>query len=261
MRICMPSLLLATTLAAASPLLNAAEPAPKVVAFNASVKVDVDAAGKPIRVEAPQDLPQAVRSYIEKRVATWQYEPAKRDGVAVPATTFVKVGACATPTPSGDGFRLGLDFKGNGPGLISASGHMPPPSYPGDLRRRGAQGAFKVSFTVQPDGTTRVDDVESVDGSKRYLKSFRPALTDWIEKIRYQPEVVGGRAVPTQISFPVEFVLKSGGRDPAWRKRYLAELQSRAIATAECQLAAGAYQGPLPIALDSPVKVTPKPAS
>ncbi|MBP8615766.1 MAG: hypothetical protein KBI17_05860, partial [Thermomonas sp.] len=43
---------------------QAAEPAaakPDVVAFNASVRVEVDAAGKPVKVEAPADLPEAIR--------------------------------------------------------------------------------------------------------------------------------------------------------------------------------------------------------
>ena len=43
---------------------------PGVVAFNASVRVDVDASGKPVKVEAPADLPDSIRSFIEKRVAS-----------------------------------------------------------------------------------------------------------------------------------------------------------------------------------------------
>ena len=246
---------------AAPLLLNAAEPATKIVAFNADVRVDVDANGKPVKVEAPADLPEAVRGYIEKRVGAWQYQAAKQNGVAVPATTFVRVGACAIPATAGNGYTLGLDFKGNGPGLVSANGRMPPPSYPMDLVRQGAQGVFNVSYTVQPDGSTKVDAVESVDGSKRYLKSFRPALSAWIEQMHYQPEVVGGKQVPTRISFPVEFVLKNGGSHSAWRESYLTELQVRAIASNECKLASGTSSGPMPLALDSPVKVTPTPAS
>ena len=85
----------------------------RVVAFNASVRVEVDAAGKPVKVEAPADLPEAIRGYIEKRVASWQYQPAKVAGVARPAVTYVAVNACAVPVS--EGFRLGLDFDGNGP--------------------------------------------------------------------------------------------------------------------------------------------------
>ena len=249
------------SLMAAMPVVAGTEATTKLVTFNASVRVDVDATGKPVTVQAPQDLPLAIRNYIEKRVAMWQYEPARQDGVAVPATTFVSVGACAIPNSAGTSFSMGLDFKGNGPGVISASGHVPPPPYPINLLQQGAQGAFTVSFTVLPDGTTRLDQVESVDGSGRYVKSFRPALKSWIEKVHYLPEIVGGKSVPTRISFPVEFMLMRGGADPAWRKHYLAELQARASVTNECRLAAGASYESFPIALDSPVRVTPTPAS
>lgn len=246
--------LLATLLTA-----QAGEDAPKVVAFNASVRVEVDAAGKPVKVEAPADLPEAIRSFIEKRVASWQYEPAKLDGVPASAITYVRVGACALPVAKG--YRLGLDFKGNGPALeVPGPWFLPPPKYPVDLMRRGAEGEFKVSYVIQKDGSTRVVSVESLNGDgRRYAKEFIGALTDWIEDMRYLPEQVGGHAVETEMSFPVSFMLDTGGGG-AWRKQYQAELEARALGSKEC-MAASTPGGPLPIASNSPVKVIPTPAS
>ena len=238
---------------------QAAEPAaakPDVVAFNASVRVEVDAAGKPVKVEAPADLPEAIRGYIEKRVASWQYEPAKQDGVPAAAITFVRVGACAIPAAGG--YRMGLDFKGNGPSLVNAGPwFMPPPRYPKEMQRRGAEGTYEVTYAIQPDGSTKVAAIEPIEGTgNRYVTSFRDALTDWIEGLRYQPEQVGGIAVATEMSFPVSFELRSGGGgSEAYRK----ELEARALASKEC-LAASSPGGPLPIATNSPVKVIPTPA-
>ena len=84
-----------------------------VVAFPASVRVDVDASGRPVKVEAPADLPEPIRAFIEKRVATWHYSPAMVAGVPQAGTTYVRVGACAVP--EGDQYRLAIDYKGNGP--------------------------------------------------------------------------------------------------------------------------------------------------
>ena len=50
--------LVATTAATAA---EQTASAPRVVAFNASVQVEVDAAGQPIKVAAPADLPEAIR--------------------------------------------------------------------------------------------------------------------------------------------------------------------------------------------------------
>ena len=218
----------------------------------------MDASGRPVKVAAPADLPEAVRSYIEKRVASWQYTPGKVNGVPQPSTTYVRVGACAIPAAGG--YRLGLDFKGNGP-MAQTKGpwFLPHPPYPRDMLARGAGGAFKVTYAIQKDGRARVLAVETLEGTdKRHAKGFHSALKSWIEDLRYLPEQVGGMPVETEMSFPVSFV--AGGSRPAdWRKAYAEELQARALASKEC-IAAGGSAGPLPIAINSPVTVVPSPA-
>ena len=232
----------------------------EVVAFNASVRVEVDAAGKPVSVKAPEDLPAPIRAFIEKRVAAWQYMAAKDGGQAVPAVTFVNVGACAIP--AGAGFRLGLDFKGNGPRLISASGRLPPPSYPFEAQRSAVSGTYRVTYAILADGTTRVDSVDAVEGRGRHAKAFRTSLEQWAEALRYEPELVNGKPVSTSMSIPVEFSIGTDRRTgAAWRKAYLDELKARAIASSECIAAAGAETPTMPLAQDSPVKVVPLPAS
>lgn len=231
-----------------------------VVAFNASVLVEVDATGKPIRVEAPADLPEAIRAFVQKRVASWQYTPARQDGRAVSAVTYVKVGACAVPLPDGKGYSLGVDFKGNGPRLASANERMAPPPYPAEMRRKGAQGTYSVNYTIQPDGSTRVSSVEVVEGGNQYARVFRATLEGWVEKFRYDPELVNGQAVATTMSVPVEFRLGPVGPDSHWLDDYRQELQQRAIASNECIAAGNNDVSPMPLAQDSPVKVTPRPA-
>ena len=216
---------------------QAAEPAQAkadVVAFNASVRVEVDAAGKPVKVEAPADLPESIRAYIEKRVASWQYQPAKVNGTPVSAVTFVQVGACAVPTEAGGAFKLWLDFKGNGPRIVAAADRLPPPSYPIEAQVKGYSGTFRVGYSIEPDGKPRLDSIETLDGGNKLAKVFHPALKKWVENLRYEPV-------------------------SEWRKRYLADLQARAIASKECA-AAGGGDALRPIAQNSPIKVIPAPA-
>lgn len=122
------------SLLTATPVFAGNDADTKVVAFSASVRVDVDATGKPVKVEAPADLPDVIRSYIEKRVATWQYQPAKQDGQPVAATTYVGINACAVPAEGG--YRLGLDFNGNGP-RNAGDQRLKPPLYPNEPERLG----------------------------------------------------------------------------------------------------------------------------
>jgi hypothetical protein len=49
-------------------------------AFNASVRVEVDTTGKPVRWKR-QPTCRKDPHFIEKRVSSWQYQPAKLDGV------------------------------------------------------------------------------------------------------------------------------------------------------------------------------------
>lgn len=229
-----------------------AAPEDKLIAFHTSVRVDVDASGKPVSVRAPDTLPAVVREHIEHSVALWGYQPARRDGVAVAATTFVTVGVCARP--DGDRIWLGMDFKGNGPRLLSPSHRLPVPWFPVDAVRAGAEGRFNVNYTVLPDGTTRVDSVEALDrrAMRGYGRAFEQSLTSWAKGLRYEPEQVAGVAVATQQSVPVSFGVSPG--------RWKPEPVNPAATKAECREAAGS--GLSPVAIDSPVtvRVTPKPA-
>ncbi len=148
------SLCVAIACAAAQPVAAADDAADDaadadVVAFNASVRVEVDAAGKPVRIEAPADLPEAIRAFVEKRVASWQYTPAQVAGVPQAAVTYVGVNACAVPV--GAGYRLGVDFAGNGP-RTAADRTLVPPMYPRLAQRRNTSAEFVLILGIEADG-------------------------------------------------------------------------------------------------------------
>ena len=238
----------------ASPLLVlAVEPDSKVVAFSANVRVDVDATGKPVKIEAPGDLPEAIRAYIEKRVATWQYEPAKQDGVAVAATTYVGVNACAVP--AGGGYHLGLDFDGNGP-RPEGDKALVAPLYPSEAMRRGTQAEFVLILDIDANGTVGFANVEKSQFDGRAGRTeFLPVLERWVKTLRFDPELVAGKPVKGQIRIPVSFLL-AANRNMEQRHE---EFQAGLKASRECQVAAGANEMK-PVVMDSVVKVTPNPA-
>ncbi|MCO5055342.1 hypothetical protein [Thermomonas sp.] len=253
----MRPLCLLLAVAATLPL-RAAEPTqPGVLSYYLDVRVDVDAQGKVLHVEAPADFPEAVRDYVERRVATWQYLPARENGVAVSATTWVRVGMCAVPVA--EGYRMGLDFKGNGPGNLSSStGFWPAPKYPLDAQRRDLGGSFTVHFAIQDDGSAKVTSIDPNDeDSRRYLGWFRDGLNAWVAEMHFQPELVNGRPVHTEMKIPVTFISRAGSSPPTPAERQ-AESEARALTSREC-LAASLPMGLVPVAQNSPVKVTPMP--
>lgn len=226
----------------------AAEPVSKPVAFHTWARVSLDAAGQPTSIEPSPELPEAVREYLRARVAQWHFSPPMRDGKTGSAVTFVRLGACALPEPGG-GYRLGVDLKGNGPRYASA-GIMVPPIYPRSDMRRGREASMRVSYLVEPDGSTRFERVEFTDGRPHRDDSFEDAARDWVEQMHYEPEVLAGQPVRTRVEVPVTFTLGAPSR------------HSRAasvLASEECQLAAGAAPAGLqPLAMDSPVQVEPR---
>lgn len=220
-----------------------------IVAFQATARVDVDATGKPVRIEAPADLPAPIRAFIEKRVATWHYSPAMVEGVPRAGTTYVRVGACAVP--EGDQYRLAIDYKGNGPRFADGKPLVPPP-YPGEAMKRHVGGAFTVVVAIAPDGTATPESVTPEEES-RWNDTFRITLEQWVRRMRYDTEQVAGQAVATRMRIPVVF---SSGRSES-RRELREELEQKASSEDECRLATGAAGGLQPIALDSPIKVTP----
>lgn len=226
---------------------NAAEP----VAFRAEARVELDASGKPTKIEASQDLPEAIRKYVESKVATWQFVPPTRDGVVSSGVTYLKLGACAVPVENG--YRMAVDFKGNGPRLRGMS-MLPPPRYPPEAQRAGQEADMVVDWIVEPDGRATLERIERKDGivSRKYDPFFR-VMREWVATLRYEPEELAGQPVRTRVSVPVQFELDSGGFS---RSAYKRELQERVNQSPECQVAASKLQqGLQPVAVDSPFKL------
>jgi len=206
---------------------GAAEP----VAFHAEAKVEIDASGKPTRIEASTDLPEAVRSFIEKKVATWQFAPPSRDGVTGSGVTYLKLGACAVPVANG--YRMAIDYKGNGP-RISGSSILSGPRYPPSEQRSGRGAQMAVKWIVEPDGRATLERVERTDGAKvGRVDPFEKTIREWVATLRYEPEQFSGHSVRTRVTTTVSFTVGDGS-GPATHKQALIE---KARQSPECQLA------------------------
>jgi hypothetical protein len=210
-----------------------------------------------VKVEAPGDLPEAIRGIIEKRVASWQYQPGKIEGVAQAATTYVAVNACAVPVA--EGFRLGVDFDGNGP-RVAGDQRLTPPMYPTIALRSGVEAEFKLILGIETDGSVAIDEIERADVSGHAAKAaarneFELELRRWVKTLRFDPEMVAGKPVREQVGLPVSFVV----RDRVDRQALKEALQAKAKASRECQLASGASDMK-PAALQPAVAVIPAPA-
>jgi hypothetical protein len=245
---------IALAIAIATPTATAAadEPAQKPLAFRAEAKVTLDAAGKPLAIEASQDLPPPIRSFIEQRVATRHYSPPERDGVTGPAVTYLTLGACALPTPEGSD-RLAVDFKRNGPRYANGPMFLGP-AYPNDANRKGIGASMVVTYVVGTDGRAALEKLEYTDGRKHRRDGFDEAIRVWLRDMRFEPEQLAGKPVRTRIQTKVVF--NAGPHVPS-TDEIRRELEANAARSDECRLAAGDTKpgGMVPMALNSPVRV------
>lgn len=230
------------------------EPEPKPIAFRTDAKVTLDAAGKLLAVEANQDLPAAVRDFIEKRVATWHFSPPEQDGVTGPAVTYLTLGACALPVPEG-GYRLAVDFKRNGP-RYAGGPVFRPPAYPRSANIRGIGASMVVTYVVDTHGRATLENLEYTDGASHRRDGFDESIDAWLRDMRFDPEQLAGKAVRTRIK---TFVTFTAGDQAPTRDEFLKTIEVQAAKSEECRLAGGEMEpaGLAPLALNSPVRVEP----
>jgi hypothetical protein len=220
-----------------------------LVAFRAEARVELDATGHPTKIEASEDLPDAIRSYIEKRVAAYTFSPPARGDVTGAGVTYLALGACAVP--AGDGYRLGLDLKGNGPRFVGA--RLPAPEYPHAAARASAQAEITTQLLVGADGSASLEKITYANPEQPERRAFDDSLRSWARRLKFEPEQLGGKPVATRVEVGLNFILP--GRQTM--RDMENKLKQRYTKAPECRMASGETVGLEPVALDSPVTVTP----
>lgn len=246
---------IAVVLAGLSFASNAGQPALKPLAFRAEARVEVDAQGKLVKVEASKDLPDAIRHYIERQLATWTYARHARTGSSGTAATWVMLGACAVPRPDGT-YALGLAFHGNGPRIADGGQWQITKDLAASVGRAQVSGTAIVHFIVNADGSAKFESMETsgLNGGQR--KVLAPHLEGFIARTRFDPEIVDGQPVTTHETVPVEF--KSGGGGSTQQSRLAEAMTSPQCRDAELMASDAVNPGMRAVAIDSVIAIEPK---
>jgi hypothetical protein len=224
------------------------------VAFRADARVELDANGKATKIEVPKDLPEAIRAFIEKRIGSYTFSPPERDGVRGPAVTFLQLGACAIPTP--EGYRLGLDLKGNGPRVDRPDGRLLVMPYPREAQMLRSEVSMTIVFYIEPDGTASLDTVRYSDGKSHVRDGFAALARNWVELIRFEPEQLAGQPLRSQAEITFNYTIPTGRSRAFSRTSEIAKPDPQQIRqSTECKMAAGEASEPEVIAGDSPTRV------
>ena len=164
--------------------------------------------------------------------------------------TYLSLGACAIPEEGG--YRLGLDFKHNGPRIATANGRLPGVAYPLAAMRNGrSKVEMDVHFFIEEDGRATLDQI-AYQGDKRHRgDGFDVAVRDWVGRMRFEPEQLAGKPLRSKADVHLIFTL-GGGKGINEIKQ---DLLDTALTSKECRMAAGEPDGLMPVVLASPIKV------
>ena len=168
--------------------------------FTLSVGVSVDAAGAVTAVESPRDLPaqhHAAARAATSAVRSWRFEPAQPERGS-PKAASVQVPVLFTPNTS----LLHLSGLSEPPKALSQTR----PVYPPSMRYAGMEGEVLVRFVVSVEG--RVKDAHVARSNH---PGFDEAAVEAVERWRFAPGRVDGRAVNTMMQVPVIFRIQGGG--------------------------------------------------
>ncbi|WP_141455098.1 TonB family protein [Pseudoxanthomonas sp. z9] len=212
----------------------------ELVVFQTRAAVSIDAMGRPTDIQLPEQLPEAVASFVRNQITQWRFLPPDVDGQPRAGKTFLTLGACAAPVA--DGYQLAIDYKGAGPGAPRPDGRSPPPQYPLEAVKQQVGGRGLVQFLVEPDGSVTLETVEFKPARSQRL--FQQAIEDWVEQLRFMPEEVDGKPVRTRMRMPLHFERRLRGTVAANAK----------ADKPECTALMKQGDEQRPVALDSPFR-------
>lgn len=179
------------------------------------VAVDVNAEGKLTdQLVVGYTHQQLVKPIIEA-VKEWQYQPARRDGVAVPAQMELTVTLSATGVVishtgtdmieafiermQGDQFKY-RPHRANEIDRVPTRTSTVAPKYAEDALKQGVRGKVQVHFYIDETGQARMPAIDNSDHP--YLAGIAvEAVREW----KFEPPTVQGRPVMVEASQEFNF--------------------------------------------------------
>lgn len=165
------------------------------------VGADVNAQGEVTQTQPEAGVSKPIAAALDLALRHWRFVPAQKDGIAVPAHTFIETKLEAIPDDSGK-YTLRISYIRHGP---TWDRHLPP-QYPADAVRHHESGVIVVTGDLHPDGKIVITDIRGAlgGGGGSLLKK---AAKDWFLHHNVVPETVDGRPVAARISTYITFRL------------------------------------------------------
>jgi hypothetical protein len=169
-----------------------AQRAPKVVYLTSAATIGADGKLTALDWKTDNDAQKWLAARLDSKVRTWEFEPGTVDGVPVETRTTLELKLQVGVREDG-GMDLRLLDASTGPGALA----QPYPAFPPDGMKANSLAFVRVDLAVAADGSVSIDSLETETTGNRasFAKAMRAAFLKW----RFEPEVVGGRALATHV--------------------------------------------------------------
>jgi hypothetical protein len=150
-------------------------------------------------------LPDPVRDVLQQAVRGFRFEPVRIEGAPASVTTGMMLSTCIAGV--GDELAVAVRPTSVGPQALQRT-RMPLPRalFPGV----GGRFDMKVDFTVEADGSARMNAMTLPRLSGRERRTVKQIYADWIGAMRFMPEQVNGRPVATRMVWPLVMTAGQG---------------------------------------------------
>lgn len=180
-----------------------------------AMRVSIDDNGLVLAVEVLDEAPTRLATLLGERAKRLEFEPARRDGIAVPSRTTVVAEVVFTPAASG---RQEARIAGMGTEVAFARRGVVP--WPRGAGRDGYSAVVLAELEVRPDGSVDREDSRIVQvamaqsgvpaDEETYQRIFEKAVMRSLGRWEVIPEEVDGEALATRVRVPVRFCQDKG---------------------------------------------------
>lgn len=172
--------------------------------YTTAVRVSVDATGHAKVLHFSREIPKGLIASTTAKIDSWEFEPAKHDGVAVASETnlFVRYDVRA----------VGRDYSFDIAGVEVGAGitQMELPSYPMAAIQSHQAGRVLLRVDIDDEGKP----TEVVDVSDKKLRYLAPAAIEAVRRWRFEPQRVDGIAIVEPLWVPIDFRLTTSSNEP-----------------------------------------------
>lgn len=173
--------------------------------FRAHVTIAPDGALSAIAWGNEHRIPEALREKLEARVRSWKFAPGAVNGVPAETESTLRLRLSARPVGDGEAYQIRVVNAETGPSMAM----LPPPEFPRDALRFGAEAQVLAEIIMDADGTRHVS-LAHYQGRDRFRKAFEAAVRTKLAKTEIFPEQVGGHRVAARFAIPISFCINDG---------------------------------------------------